>query len=100
MELKDFVKTTLLSIADGVDEATEQRQKEKKEAIFQIQRRTIKEETDYINFDVAVTTSTEKSGAAEGSAKVFVVANIGAKGEVTHTTENVSRVKFQVHFGI
>ena len=96
MELKEFVKNTLLSIAKGVSEAS----KEWKEGggNFQIEDRGGKIDARYINFDVAVTTSSEKSAKVEGDAKIYVVSG-GVEGEISHAIQNVSRVSFKVFFG-
>jgi len=93
MELKDFVKNTLLSIHDGMKEAGKNPGGSDKFVIDTYG------ETDskFIHFDVAVTTSTEKSGKVKGEGKIFI-AGVSAGGEAKHTSENVSRVKFKVHY--
>jgi len=95
MELKDFVKNTLVSIAGGVEEATKEQQEKNKRGTFSIRRG--EKEADYINFDVAVTTASEKSGKATGEAKILIAGG-GLEGQISQSTENISRVKFKVHF--
>lgn len=101
MELKEFVKNTLLGIVDGVHEATEGMKSRKYDELpfkqFSIQDME-KTENRYIDFDVAVTTSHETSGKIEGSGKIYV-ASVGMKGFFKHGSENVSRVQFKVWCG-
>ena len=100
MELKDFVKETLISVVGGVKEAQNvlagmNTNESIKVGQFSIQSWDSNDEGRFISFDVAVTTTSEKSGKTEAGGKVLVAnANIG--GELKHSTENISRVKFKV----
>ena len=96
MELKEFVKNSLLAIAEGVHEATDNLPKGGN--TFRIGGYGQVKDEKYINFDVAVTTTTEKTAKAEGRAKIYVIGG-GVEGAVTKSTENVSRIQFRVYYG-
>lgn len=100
MELKEFVQNTLVSIAEGVQEASKiwkTKSEHKDERFIIVDMGNIKE-GNVINFDVAITTSSEKSGNMKGGGKILV-AELGLGGESKQSTENVSRVKFKVYYG-
>lgn len=98
MELKDFIKTTLLETMTAVYEAqTEWQQTIGKGAINPAWEDT----TDLhrygreIEFDVAVTASTNASGKANAGIKVLSL-DIGAGGQMGSENSTVSRIKFTV----
>ncbi|RJO59092.1 hypothetical protein C4546_03770 [Candidatus Parcubacteria bacterium] len=85
MNLKDFISTTLTAIGQGMDTASKTTGHQ-----FRIttDRRSA---SSFIEFDVAVTSESEKRGSA--GIKVWV---LGAKGERGKKSQNVSRLKFKV----
>ncbi|MEK7569938.1 MAG: trypco2 family protein [Patescibacteria group bacterium] len=85
MNLTDFITSTLTSIAQGMDGASKTTHHQ-----FRIttDRRSA---SSFIEFDVAVTSETEKKGS--GGIKVWV---LGAKAERGKKHQNVSRLKFKV----
>jgi len=96
MKLDQFVAQTLVSIVKGIQNATKQLKEDKIEYQFLIQDwGDESKEARYINFDVAVSSTTEISGKAEGVGDI-VVASLNLNTEAKRGFENVSRVKFKV----
>lgn len=106
MELKDFVKNTLIQIVDGVIEA--ERELEQKGATVnpvggyfdqkQVGGRTWSFKdgiTEVVDFDVALTNS-EKEGSSAGIGVLLGSINLGAKGASEETITSVTRIKFSV----
>lgn len=98
MELKDFVATTLTSIAEGIKEA----QAHALECKYKVSPRNEAQSKntpqdrggdtlECVEFEVAVTVSKSIEGSAE--AKIFVVSG-DVNASLSH--EKVSRVKFPV----
>jgi hypothetical protein len=90
MKLKDFIRTVIVDIELGVNEAA-----------GETRRRTFLKNIDFkgtgsegIEFDVAVTSSKEASGKVGAE-----VLSLGAKTEGKISSEEVSRVKFKVNVG-
>lgn len=90
MRLKDFIKTVIVDIEQGVNEAARE-----------TQRHTFLKNMDFkgtkdegIEFDVAVTSSAEASGKVGAE-----VLSLGAKAEGKLSNEEVSRVRFKVNVG-
>ena len=105
MELDQFVKESLVSIARGITQANEEMNArdgakgESRRTYFILWKDT--REPSRIDFDIAVTVS--KTGGGNASGKISVLAmEFGAngKGEVTH--EQATRVRFPIYveFGI
>jgi len=99
MELKEFVKNTLLSISEGVEEASKERHKRigHNSGKFSLNSWGDNNEGKFVNFDVAVTTKSEKSGAVKGEAKIYIASG-GLEGEIKSGVEHISRVKFKVMY--
>jgi hypothetical protein len=93
MELKEFVRNTLIPIVTSVEEATKKLKTKDEKRYFLVSGYG---EKAYINFDVAVTTVSEKSGKARGEAKIYVVEG-GLEGKISHSTENITKVQFKVY---
>ena len=97
MELKDFVRETLLEITAAVREANDVRKKTgmAKENSFNMLPGGDKENGSGIHFDLAVTT---KSGTATGGkAGVNIsVVEMGTSGQSHEAKERVSRISFIV----
>jgi hypothetical protein len=97
MDLRDFVKSTLISIVSGVNDAS-QALKEKTNGVKRFKISSMGErgfENQYINFDVAVVTSSEVKGQVSSEGKILV-ASIDLEGSASGRNENVSRVNFRV----
>jgi len=113
MELKEFIKETILDIALAINDAN-------KEAIekgidllvnpfplFEHSKgytetykdtngtQTDRKRVEMIDFDVAVTSS-NTSGGELGSSISIAGFKVGAGGEISDGLENVSRIKFQI----
>ncbi len=92
MELQDFIKNTLVSIANGVREANQLYQGPNKNPFYLMSGSG---NESLVVFDVAVTVS-KNTGKAAGGGIGIKVANIGGKIDSKQSQENVSRVKFQI----
>lgn len=91
MELKDFIKNSLIDIKEGVDSANEQLGKDK----FAIESYQDGRRAVYITFDVAVVASEESSSG--GGAKINIqVVDVGGKLEKTTKQEFVNRIEIPV----
>ncbi|MEZ7506527.1 hypothetical protein [Flavobacterium sp. Arc2] len=91
MELKEFIKQTIIQITDGLVEG----HKYVNENNFGegISDSSGKE----INFDVAVTSNEEETTGIGGKISIANVFNIGAKEENTTKATNVSRIQFKTY---
>ena len=107
MELKTFVKKSLIEICDGVNEARLELFDKFHNAPIaptKMEDKPVWSETS-IDFDIAVTVSVESSKNASVNAKSegiikIVAANIGANGTVGNsaTNEQCNRIKFSIPF--
>lgn len=101
MELKDFIKNTLVGIVDGIHEASDVL-KSRKYDEFPFNQFSIndmeKTAYRYISFDVAIIISKETSGTASSQGKILI-ASVDLEGGITYSTENVSRIQFKVWCG-
>lgn len=98
MELKEFISSSLTQIMEAVQEAqVNWGQSSGKGAINPAWDSTerLRDHTQNVEFDIAVTTEQTKSGKGEAGIKVFS-ASVGAKGEVASGHSSVSRIKFAV----
>jgi len=118
MELKEFIKQSIIEIAEAVEEANIYA-KEKSlnlmvnpEHVYEADKDrrsyTMQDseeepnETRYlanIEFDVAVTTTGEVSGQAKAGIKIALF-EIGANAGGVDTLKNVSRIKFTIPVGL
>lgn len=88
MKLKDFIKTVLIDIEEGIKESSQKTNRN----IF---LNSLDQKGDNgVEFDVAVTAGSEASGRV--GAEVF---SVGAKGEGKISSEEVSRIKFRIIVG-
>lgn len=100
MKLDQFITQTLVSIVEGISNANKEVFEKKKLSEYSnpFSVKIYGEKQDdaqYINFDVAVSTTSEVSGNIEGSGNV-VVASMEANVEGSKRNENISRVKFKI----
>ncbi len=90
MELKEFIKQTIIQITDGLREGHE-----------------YVTDNDYgagvedgfgkkINFDIAVTSNEEEMTGVGGKLTIASMLSLGAKGENSTKASNVSRIQFDV----
>lgn len=106
MDLKDFIKNTLIQIVDGVLEA--EKELEAKGATInpiggyfdqkQVGGRTWSFKdgvAEVVDFDVALTNS-EKEGTSAGIGVLLGSINLGAKGASEEVVTSVTRIKFSV----
>ncbi len=99
MDLKTFVKTTLLEIAEGIKDAQAEVQKVAGNARINPETHFDRDRghgnTAPVEFDVALTVSERSEGEAHGGLKIAGVSLRGKKtGESTQ--EVVSRIRFAV----
>ncbi len=90
MELKEFIKQTIIEIAEGIDEGHQHvKQKFKGEGVQNGYRN--------ISFDIAITSNDEEK--SEKGAKLFVaqVFGVGTSSENKSKNENINRIKFDLH---
>jgi len=90
MELKEFVKSVLKDIVDGVEET-------RRESSRDMHLTSHKDTGQTVEFDIAVTVEDNTSGSGRGGIKVFQLIEGG--GEVSRESKNasVSRIKFGVY---
>lgn len=96
MELKEFISSSLTQIMEAVQEAqVNWEQSSGKGAINPAWDGTqrLRDHTQLVEFDVAVTTEQTKSGKGQAGIKIFS-ASIGADGEMASGHSSVSRIKF------
>ncbi len=97
VDLRDFVRSTLLEIFHGVRGANQTMQEEasKGASAFTLLAGVEEKGGRGVHFDVAVTTRAEGGGGAGASVKVAVVeARIGGGGQVSN--EQATRIRFSV----
>ncbi len=104
MDLDEYVKLTLLSIAKGVRAA--QSDAEDGGVVGRVRDKdhdNVDAEANFVTqvqFDVATTVSEVESKGASGSIKVLAIGGVDAKGGREAGREVVSRVAFSVPLGI
>lgn len=98
MDLKDFIRETLLQIQRGIGEA----QKELHgtylgviSPIFKPIDDLTENDLEWVDFDVAVTVTESKDRDAGGKLNVAAISLVGSSKR-SHETESISRVKFRV----
>jgi len=90
MELKEFIKETIIQITDGLREGHKYIQDNKfgsgvKDDMY-----------EEINFSVAVSTNEEDKTAVGGKISVANIFSAGAKDESTSRASNLSRIEFKI----
>jgi hypothetical protein len=93
MELKDFIKTTLLELAQGINEAGKELDGQKIAVTNTTLRAQGHGDYGFIDFDLAVEVKNSKKASGGGGFKVAIAeATIGKSGETT--SSSTSRIKF------
>ena len=111
MELKDFIKQSIIEISEAVQESNTHfitngisaivnpeniyESTNDKRAYTMPERSSETRHIEDIDFDVAVTTGGEISGEAKGRIKIASF-QLGGGGSITDTQQNVSRMKFTI----
>lgn len=102
MELEEFIKTTLVSIKNGLHKANlEFAKQEGKElgkdiaAVFVMEPHNRDKMQGYITFDVAVTVSQENKKTGGGGLRIAIASLGGEIGDIK-AQEHVSRIKFHI----
>lgn len=98
MELREFVKTSLLDVLVGINDAQQELLKhEGRLGVVNPQFKGKDLLMEHMQFDVAVTTATTEKGEAKGGINVYA-AKLG--GDLSHEDQNsaVSRLTFRVPF--
>lgn len=90
MELKEFIKQTIIQITDGLREGHKYIQDNK------FGEGVNDDKYKEINFDVAVATNEEDTKGAGGKISIANIISAGAKGESTTKASNVSRIEFKI----
>jgi hypothetical protein len=102
IELRDFVKTTLVQIALGVSDANSEMHEKHGGKYSKAPYRLHKNLGDHgktvpgISFDIAVTASSGSSDKAGAKISVAQVFGIGASTEAAASDRQVHRIKFTV----
>lgn len=95
MELKDFIKHTLLDIVNGVEEAN----KEKSRFYLSNHMHNQQGSGQKVEFDVSVMITASSENDIQGGIKVAFVnigAKIGAETKEAETNQNIHKIKFDV----
>lgn len=87
IKLEDFIKTTLLDIAKGINAANKE--------LSNTQTFEMKAGGDTIDFDVAVSVDNESSESS-GVGAIISVISLGAKSTKGTKDQSLSRIKFSV----
>ena len=98
MELKKFIKNSLVGIIDGINDADkeiEDRDIRRKAHFYINPSAKNNKEAKYISFDIAVTTSNAANAQAQGEGKIYI-ADLSLEGELKHATERTNRISFKV----
>lgn len=91
MELKEFIKQTIIQITDGLVEG--HKYVNENDFGYGISDTSGKE----ISFDVAVTSNEEEKTGVGGKISIASVFSAGANDEVTTRATNVSRIQFKTY---
>lgn len=97
MDVKEFVKTTLLQVAEAIDESNDEFGGARRFQLSYEGAKTQKQAQQYslIEFDIAVELRTTNARKKSGGLKVAVIdAKAGAKNEQTNS--KISRIKFVI----
>lgn len=100
MELREFVKMSLVEIVQGIKEANKELSTDgvvtADNNVFMLKYSGgNKPEGSPVEFDVAISTTSDQKAGAGASAKLYVV-DINVNGSQSTVKEHVSRVKFSV----
>lgn len=94
MELRDFIKETIIQITDGIIEGN--KYIVKNEFGSGVSDTKGKE----VNFDIAVNTDEEEKSGVGGKISVASVFNLGADQEEISKSSNMNRIQFRIFLHI
>lgn len=109
MDLKSFVETTLVQIAEGISSANDTLKEDATGAVVNpvkiVGSRPPTDITRSVAFDVALTVEEADASAIEGETKAkggflsiaSVGASVGGERSSTRREESISRISFEVH---
>jgi len=92
MELKDFIKRTLIDIVSGVEEANNE--KNRFRLTSQVHHGT-GESGQKVEFDVSVIVNESSDSDIKGGIKVALV-NFGGGVKESESNQNIQKIKFEV----
>lgn len=92
MELKDFIKHTLLDIVNGVEEANKEKNRFH---LNMLNHPGIKKRGQNIEFDVSIIVNESSEKNLSGGIKVVSI-NIGGQQKEAESNQNVHKIKFEV----
>jgi hypothetical protein len=98
VELKDFVADALFQILEGVREACSRNTIGTTSPAFKIGDQDV-EWNKYVKdveFDIAVEITNKITGSGNVGGKVITILNLDAKGEVSHASSKLNKIKFAV----
>ena len=106
MDIKDFVKESLMQIAESINEANVEL-KDKgtyipsgdivgEEELFSVIRDSETRHFVKVEFDLAVTVSQKHGTSGGGGLSIASLANVGIKDEEKESKEEISRIKFMI----
>jgi len=100
MKLDQFITQTLISIVSGIKNADKEAHEKQLSTYTKgtFEMSNFGGETKdgkYINFDVAVTTSSKIAADVQGSGDI-IIASLDGNVEAKHSQENISRIKFKI----
>ncbi|RZJ12204.1 MAG: hypothetical protein EOP39_04400 [Rubrivivax sp.] len=101
MDLKAFVQNSITSILEGVKDAQAAYPNEVNPDLsmghgHKLPTSTSGRRVSEIDFDVAVTVSTEGTTQADGRIEVLNIVKLGGSGSAKDATQSISRLKFVV----
>ncbi len=94
MELKEFIKQTIIQITDGLREGHQYIEENG------FGHGVSDERGKEISFDVAVTSNEEETTGMGGKISVANILNVGGKGENVSKASNVSRIEFKIYLHV
>lgn len=106
MNIKDFVKESLMQIAESINEVNAELEEKGtyipsgdmtgEGVLFTIVKGTETRHFIKVEFDLAVTVSKDNKTAGGGGLSIASLANVGVKSEANVGNKEVSRIKFMV----
>jgi hypothetical protein len=92
MELKDFIKHTLLDIVNGVEEANQEKNRFR---LTSQKHAGTGENGQKVEFDVSVIVNESSESGLKGGIKV-ALANLGGNRKESESNQNVQKIKFEI----
>lgn len=107
MELKDFVKETIVQIVEGIDQANatltgnsafiaSTNLSTNRALTSTVDKERIHHYVSNIEFDVAINVQNSETKAGGAGLEILSVLNVGGKGSSENTSSSTSRIKFSL----